>query len=346
MRETGSPLRHVEHFGISPEEHQVLAAVHRFGLSSYQTLARLSGIKPHTLRSAIERLISAGIVTPFSMVNTFALGLKMFPTYLSFEGASLEEEQHALKRAADHPSVNWVARFNGHPAVGLSVLAPSAEEALVTLGELNSLMGLRWSGKSFIQACGMYLWPIKWFGPMRGPGATLMTRSLPQAFILDELDHRILSLKQEQPLSAESSLARALDVPEATTSYRLRRLENAQVLAGNGVSPCWDRLGLSQLKVLLSLKVIDPLLQDELVNFGFRNSDCIGAVPAIGSWDFEFNIVALRDDRAHLFTGQLYAQFGDRIQDLSVLKTLETIKECPYHLTELAETAPRRQYRA
>lgn len=335
-----------EHLHISALEQQVLAAVHRFGLASTQTLARLSGLKPHTLRHTIQRLIGRGIVTPFCMINTFALGLKMFSTYLSFDGATPDEEHEALLRAAADPNVNWVARCNGSASVGLSVLAGTSEDALLLLGELNAKMGLRWSRKSFIEASGVYLWPLKSFGVENNLGATLLNRSLGQPYLLDELDHRILVLRREMPLASESALARSLGVPDATTSYRLRRLEMAKVLVGNGLAPCWREMGFSQIKVTVSLNVVDLFLQDELVSFGFQNPDCIGAIPTLGAWDFEFNVISHGEDEATRFTNELYAQFGDKIQEVSVMSITETIKTSAYPFPERQASNTRKESRA
>ena len=323
-------MTHQQQGLLAAQELQVLSAIHRLGYVSAQELAKDSGLKPHAVRQSLHNLFERRAIEPFCSINVIALGLQPYMTYFSFSSATPEEEELALRVALDHPNVNWLARIGHHYDFGISVLAESVDEALRIYGELRQGMGLEWAGKSFIQASSMFLWPLKCFGFEGDPGVTIVLRQLEGRYAMDDLDHRILAFKAANPLSPDASVARFLSIPEATASYRLKRLHNAGVINGYGVSPVWESLGLLQHKVAISFKTLDLELHEALVGFAHRTMTCVGAIPCLGAWDFEFNIFTSQGDNGRSFMAMIEAEFGGVIEHVRVLPYSRALKLNPY----------------
>lgn len=323
-----------QHANLTAQELQVLSSIHRLGYVSAQELSRDCGLKTHAVRQALHNLFERRAIEPYCAINVIKLGLQPYMSYFSFASASPEDEERALQVALAHPNVNWLARIGQHYDFGISVLAESVDEALSIYGELRHDMGLAWAGKSFIQASRVFLWPLKCFGFDGEPGVTVVLRELDGRYSMDHLDHRILAFKASNPLSPDASLARALSIPEATASYRLKRLQNAGVITGYGVSPVWENLGLLQHKVVLSFKTLDLELHEALVGFAHTTMTCVGAIPCLGAWDFEFNIFAPQGDNGRGFMELLEAQFGEVLEDVRVLPYPRALKLHPYPFSE------------
>lgn len=140
---------------LSPHEIKVLSAINKLGAAPVQKLADESGIKPHTVRYALDGMIERKALTPFCALNIAAIGLKAYLVYFSFKSASHAEEEHAIKVAAAHQQVTWIAELSGDYQYGMEVLASSSVEAVKVIGEIRRSMGVPWFRKALIETLSL-----------------------------------------------------------------------------------------------------------------------------------------------------------------------------------------------
>ncbi len=327
---------------LSPEEATVLSSLAAIGHAPVRSLAESSGLKPHVVRALLRRLTERGALRPFCALNCGALGLSPYTAYFSLDGTSAQAKRRVTEALTAHPSVSWLAELAAEPQYGVQLLAPSAHDALRAFGELRAAIGLPWAKKAILQFSELHFWPLKPFLTHAAGAAAHSIRRFDEPISIDDLDHALLRFRSFEPLSSDARLARAVGLPDATATYRLRRMQAAGVITGYGFMVNPSALGVAEVKVLVALRVADLSLTEQLLAFAKDSSGCIGAGACLGAWDFEFTVLDNRHDSLRRFTSALSAQFGGVIDTLQVLQVEATIKASSYPFANRAPAAPAR----
>jgi DNA-binding Lrp family transcriptional regulator len=319
---------------LSSHEVKVLAALNKLGRVPLQQLAKEAGLKSHSVRYALDRMLERKALVPCCAVNLYGIGLNNYIVYFSFKAASHADEERAVQIAAAHQQVTWVAELSGDYQYGMEVLASSTSEAVRVIGEVSRAMGVPWFRKAFIETLSLDIWPLKYFAKQEPERNVISQYPVERRHEIDSVDHKILRLKVEQPLASDEQIARVCGVPSTTVGYRLKKLESAGVITGYCFTPIWDALQISQFKIVVSLKGVDEQQHERLFAFARRAENCILALRCVGAWDFEFNIFVVNADEARQFTTLLWRQFGEVLDDVRSIAYPRTIKRVSYPFTD------------
>ena len=199
--------------------------------SSVQELSTLCGLREHTVRRALGKLVDLGVFERKAvMLNNSALGLTNFKIFASLEGASEEESATFISDMKAHSRVRVFAELGAEYQYELDFLVNSSLELNTILQNFNPLYARKLRIHSMVIAQGDDVYGQKWFMPSSVGIEPIKCREVaPQT--IDETDHKILRRIGEQDFGSIRDLARELSIPTSTLTYRLERLEQVGIIA-------------------------------------------------------------------------------------------------------------------
>lgn len=193
---------------LNEKERAILSGLNAVGSGSLATLADAANLKTHAVRYGLENLLERGILSPFCSIDPSTLGFNSYIVYFSLPPISKEEVERALSLILSHPNISWIGELSGAFQYGCTVCAKNIHHALALFEEIGTIMRIPWQRKILAQRTRLTLWPLKFFG--RGDAPSVYVDYPPRVtrYEIDELDHKILKLKNDSPTMSHSEIAR------------------------------------------------------------------------------------------------------------------------------------------
>lgn len=322
---------------LTTHERTLLTTLDAVGVASIADVAEASNLREHSVRFGLAGLLRKQLIRPFCSVDPGALGFRAYSVYFSLKPGSLDDFSRGIKRIIAHPYVSWLGELSGPFQYGCTVYARNLTQAIAIIGEVSDALGVPWHRKAFYERTRVVFWPLKYFGSSDVPSVAIDCPASTCSQKIDELDHRILSLKSQDALISNANLARHCGQPASTISYRVVQLESRGIINSAWFVPNWEKLGLIHSQLSLSLTKVDPKLQNALVEFGRRSSVCCIALACAGSWDFELNVLTPDQAGLQTFQTELWREFGNYIESTINLSYTRVIKFSAYPFSQVSQ---------
>jgi DNA-binding Lrp family transcriptional regulator len=321
---------------FTEKEKAILAGLNSVGTGSLAALADAANLKTHAVRYGLENLLERGILSPFCSIDASTLGFNSYIAYFSLPPTPREEAERALSSIVSHPNVSWIGELSGAFQYGCTVCAKNVYHALALFDEIAVTMKIPWQRKMFAQRTALTFWPLKFFGRDDAQPVCVEYPALPARCEIDDLDHKILKLKNDSPTMSHSEIARICGQPVSTIAYRIQQLIENKVIIGSWYIINWGRMGIAHSEVSLVLKRLDTSLLKRLVSFGRECRSCYFVVGGVGAWDFQFNVLTEHQDELHRFISDLRTSFGHEIDEVAIHAYTRLFKFSNYPFKDLA----------
>lgn len=269
---------------------------------SASKLAKKLQKSKETINFRIKRLLKDGFLKGFYTVfNTSKLGWHYCKFYIKFKNITPEKEKEFFDYVQKQFHIAYLASVEGYFDCILLVMVKSSKGVIDFLYPLMKLYG------EYIQEKEMTIF--------------LTTHRLNQKFLyageersnlsypieignykLDKINQAILNLLSENARIPLIELASKLSLDAAAVKYRLKKLENEEIILGYVTSPNFERLGLEFVQINISLR--EPQAKTAIIKYFDSTNSCLFALEMIGKYDLAVEVhVKNQEERKGIIDG-------------------------------------------
>jgi len=304
---------------LTPAQAKVIASTQLNAELPISSLRKKLGLRDHTIRYALDRARSQGIIERRYFINLFRLGYLQHEVFfsLSFEEKGLRDSLIAQLVKSDRTS--WIGRLGGDFHYGINICSRDVSEMLEFFDQLSEKYGRTFLEKTLSLRVSLTYFGNRYLYPGAKPSHPLSYRITSERVEIDQLDHRILSALTAHGSSSTHQLARLLGLPQSTVDYRLKRLRSTGVIVGSYYSIKRERIGILSYLCLISTRGISSLFREKALAFCQQQPEIVLMIESIGSWDFEFVIDVTHAEDAVKISEKLLDLLG---RDLNWVKMI------------------------
>jgi len=146
-------------------------------------------------------------------------------------------------------------------------------------------------------------------------------------FESDATDKIIIDTLLTVPFKSIRTFARDIGISQSTAQYRLKRLENANVITGWKYKIAEELLGVQGTRFLLSLSKTSRDIKDRIFGFCSTQPQIVKVSQTAGNWDLVLDVESSAHGELIALRSKIYEQFNDclgQTRMLTVLKTEES----------------------
>lgn len=308
---------------MSEKEQKVLAALQLNADLSISSIKKFTGLRDATIHLCLNSLLSRKVIRRYVAIDTSRLGYAETSLYCSLAEGGEEIESEWLHHVSLFPEVMTVWKIGGNFRYLLMLLTKSSQELEQIYNRLT-IPGSSFSRKTLLVR-GMYRFYGRRYLAPAADNYLEMGRC-ESACKIDELDHKILILLGSDASSPHSAIAKELGIPQATLSYRIRRLTASKIIMGYVYSDA-EHFDSLIFMLLIASKDSGKEFEDALHKFCMSQTMVTSMGSWIGVWDYRLMIDVTDVRMLRQLITDLYAALGDRIaevQDVLVLQKYKT----------------------
>jgi DNA-binding Lrp family transcriptional regulator len=316
---------------LSEKERKVLSSIELNADKSIDLIKKETGYREHTIRYTLHRLLSKGVIKPFTVINRTALGFVEYNIFFSTGSLSQKDRNDFLRALMKEDSVTFVAAMGADFPFGIGVVSKDPFEVRELLNKLSKTFHGMFFEKSVSTQFSVTIYPR---GYLTGKQSKTAPFKIDKAktIEIDDLDDKILSAVAHIPFRSNRELAQKLGLPLSTLEFRLKRLKEKNVILGSLYAVDPSKIGMHIFKLIVYARGIDPELNLQLHKFCLSNPYCTLLFECFGSWDYEINVEVESPEIVVGIVQELYDTCGQRINTIKVLSKFRNLKDVSYPL--------------
>jgi DNA-binding Lrp family transcriptional regulator len=311
---------------LTRNERIFLATCSLSGVDSLKELARISGLREHAVRYAVNALLERGAIKPVWQLDVFSLGFHGIATYFN-RGAQRSSDRLALERTlAQHPSVTWLANLGGRFQYGLALNT----KRLYDLDEIFSLIRPSEASTHFDKTVRIALdWSLftpNYLAPS-APKRTSVVMVHPHEYpSLDDVDMKIVRCLSAYPHESLAQIARRVSMTASSFSYRFSKLTEKKIIRGLMYVPQIEKLGISAYRIFLIDRGLTEEKRTSFKKFLSLCPNIVSASRCTGSWDYELRFETEEAEDVDRFRQAIYDTFGSGVDSIDICQQFKTLK--------------------
>jgi DNA-binding Lrp family transcriptional regulator len=315
---------------LSTRDSRILACAQMQTRAPLSAIASQAGCRPHIVARCLERLRREEVITPFTQINVYRLGLTDHAVFFSIAHATGQALQQLLRRVQRAPFVSWLQQLGGEYQYVLSVVAGSAAELEDSLEKIFWKSGVQCLRREIATRVDWVLYRHRYLYPGKCAVEELPNGGYLDHSPIDELDLRILAAVGEMPTLSFARLAQLLDLKPSTFDYRIHRLEKRGVIVGYGYYIDVTKLGMFPYYLLLFESGGGHVFKQELRSFCGSHPYISSCDHCLGSWSYELAVRVPNPLEVQTICQQLMDRFGRTIVEIRPLPVWSVLKFSPY----------------
>lgn len=311
---------------LTDKERVVLAAADLQAEAPMPVLRKETGLREHTIRYAMRRLIQREVATPIPLVNLQLLGHTIFNIFFSV-GAEKRSTRQALVRALlEAPEVVWVGEFGGEFQYGIAVVGSHIGAAIELLTQLSRKFQNVFFEKSVAIQSSVTVFHRRYLTSRTMSVKPLTCRYTRDIVEIDDLDRKVLTGLASHGQESHRQIALKLRMPLSTFELRVKKLKESGVLVGHILAVNCASYGMQGYKLLVYAKGMNLDLARGLSKFCDRHRSVVYLIECIGSWDFEIGVEVNHPQEVTEIVQELYEEFGAMVNTIKLLNRFSDLK--------------------
>ena len=310
----------------------VLAAVNFKADAPLTEIAKTTGLRVHTIRHSLDKLLAQKVLIPFPFINVYALGYTVYSIFISISPQGATSRKKIVEYLVKDSRTSWVAELGGDYTLVTSVVVRS----VVELSRFNEELSARFPGilaeRAVLPHVAGTIYQPKYVSA--DIDRTLVvpwgeTKGMPQ-LSLDELDKKILSATVHNPASSRRELSRVLGLPFSTVDYRLKKLKENGVLSHFIYLTNPSAFGMMNFKLLVSTTGVTAAFREKFEAVCQEHPLITTLVHTAGDWDFELNVEPHNSTMISEVVDSLHQKFSTTLRKIQILSILNELKFAAY----------------
>jgi len=257
----------------------------------------------------IRRLEHEGILLGTGAVVDLAkLGYTVVRTYVKLQKASFTKKEEIITYLVEQTRTVYVAELEGNQfdiSLGFAAASMHEFEAFFHAFQLHFKAHLQSAQTSVftqvLQFDRAYLAPQK--------TARRITQTLSHTAVeaIDDIDRKILSAITKDARCSLLALAKIIDVPARTLTFRVQQLEKKHIIVGYKPNIALAQIGMSYYKV--DIRLDDVSILPSLIEYSTQHPNIVYVDKMIAGSDFEFDVEVETKEAFFTLMRQLTDQF-------------------------------------
>lgn len=294
------------------------------------------GEQGYQVRRALSGMQKEGIISPYTLINQFALGwmkIGVFFSFLPVEGQNIPE---IIQKLQDYPNIVSAIELFGPYQYFMSVNAksvPDFEEFMATL--YDDIPDLKIDEAVSIRR-RLSLFKRKYLAPDLGNKTHLTYSYTGNAEKLDDLSISVLNyMITAGGLPNGPAIAEAVGVSNTTVHNKIADLEKRGVIVGYSYSIDPYKIGYSSFDLLIKTSSRSTSLKDTFFGYCASHENVVGLTECTGAWQYEVRIEVPSITDATRISQEMLRDFSHSIHKIDIVNVN---KELKYMRTPLIET--------
>ncbi len=317
---------------LSPTQAKVVALTQlNADLPIAQIRSKL-GLRDHTIRYALERARSQGLVAQRHFINLFRIGCLQHEIFFSLSSEKKGSRETLLKKLIQSDRISWIGRLGGDFHYGMNICSFHINEMLELFDEFSDEYGCIFLEKNLSLRIGLTYFGCRYLAPSIKASPPLSYRITSERVEIDYIDHQILSALSADGSSSIHSIARTLGVPQSTVDYRYKKLKNNGVIVGTYYNFQPQKAGYLSFLCLISTKGISSSFREKVLQFCEDNPEVVVLIESMGSWDFELAIDVREAEHAMTLSEKILDYFGSTLHWIKMIPLFgyPKVREYPF----------------
>lgn len=323
---------------LSPVERGILAAAKHRANEPIRHIGRLTGYRDHTVRYHLANLVEKGIVygrVPF--INVYPLGYYYITLTFSFRTESEKDKRKILDALIASEQVSFLGAVGGDFQYIVAVCVRSNSEFASFLESLTTVHGNFFHEKSLSTHLRFDAFSSKHLDTEIAAPPVLSYGDVGSKVNIDEVDHKLLSLLSTGSYRSQRDLARATGIAMPTVNRRIKRLEEAGVIAGYIYRTDLTTIGIQEFVLLVHARGVNPDFKNELSLYASQHPNMVRMIQCLGTWDYEIGIEIPEARKLCEIIDGLYERFALEINKVKILQLFEHLKFSAYPFISLGQ---------
>ena len=284
---------------------------------SFVELGRKLRTPQETVRYRYSSLIERGAISGFfTVINPGKLESEVHKVLLRFHNVNENKVEEIIEHLVNHPSVNWVARFDGLFDVGFTIWV----RRIVELSDFADL--LRSKYHRYINRIAFAVNMEAEF-LARSPGSRSKRNRTQQASYtspstahsVDRTDLIILRELSVDPRRPATNIAANAGIASETVHARIRRLEQFGVITGYRIVLNSAAVGEMNYYLIVYLRSASTKRMKQFVSYCLEHPCISYVIKALGEWDYELNVEVRDIEEYRALLMELTSEFSDIIRE-------------------------------
>jgi DNA-binding Lrp family transcriptional regulator len=298
---------------LSDRQSHVFSCFELSALADAAQAARATGLREHTVRYCMKRMEDEGIIRFHPELNLARAGLSTYRMLLSFSPGDGSACRRFLQALEEHPQITAASEYIGLYDLGLTIVVRDFAELVELFDETLEISGVELTAKEVGRELSAVRFPRKYLSDRSAADRCLMISREQGAFELDQLDRTILDILRSGKAVSAGLIARTIGSSDRTVCFRLNRLKKEKVISAFTYELMPERLGLEQVRVLLSVKRLNAANKEKLLSFALSHRRVTRLERCFGDWDYEIVLEVERNSELLDFKEELQQTFGGAI---------------------------------
>jgi DNA-binding Lrp family transcriptional regulator len=315
---------------LSPKEREIYFFSQLQAETPVTQIEELKDYQEHSVRYHLQSGLERKIIVPRAFINLNRLGLNQYQIYFSLSSGTKALRQSLIESLSESERVSWLGQMGGDFQYGVNLAARSVSEIAALLYQLSEEYGVLFVDKVIAERLWFKYFGNKYLSRKKRKKRELSYQITRDSYVIDELDHRILSKLTSVGVRSSRLLARELGVAQTTVDYRLRKLEQAGVILGYYYELQSALVGIQSFILLISMKSLSHETTRRLEEFCRQDPNVVILIHSFGSWEFEVGVEAEDSRFTTEIVERFYDCFGANINWIRILPAFANLKVLEY----------------
>ncbi len=269
-----------------------------------------------------KRRVILGYVPVFDLTK---FGYYYFRLFVKFQSLTKSFRKEVKEYVRSDPDIGWVLWANDAYDIGIAIWAKSVFDFKRIVNRFYSIFDSHIKERSESVATEVAFFKNRFLIDNHSI-EQISIGEKKEAVDLDVLDKKLLNMLVINPRRSIVDLADSLGESPQRTSYRFKRLKSEGILLG--IRPILNYSGLGRLyyKLYIDLNNAHEVKLKELEDFVAKDSRTVYIVKALGTCDFDVEIIMSSPQELFEFIESVQEKFPGMIRNYRTLIFGETVK--------------------
>jgi DNA-binding Lrp family transcriptional regulator len=305
---------------LSVPERHILYTVLMNARLTVPEIARQVGTSAPVVQHALRKFKVAGLISHRVMIDIFRLGYASHDVYLTLSSEGQRTKAEIAQFLARSGCATMVLEVGGEYDFFVRTVTRTSAQLAAFNHELSAKFGSLFLKKDVAVMVRHSVFGEKMLvnDPKLhcecffevDPSAT------PTPLELDSMDHRLLYALTDPELSSSRALAQSLGLPVSTLVYRLKKLEAAEIIAGDMHEIRGELIGLANYIVLVSMKGVSQANYADFFAFAKSHPNITHLTFEVGHWDYMVGVAVEQQRDLNLIIDAIRGALGDSVASI------------------------------
>ncbi len=311
-------------------EHHVLSAIQFDGRVSVAEIAKLINSKESTVRYAIDTLREKQIIYFAPLIDLTRLGFTYYTILFSLTSEESRRIEKIREFIAQSTQVIFAREIGGKYQFAITFVACSAMEVNNFCRGLEESAGELIKERQLAIHMDMAVYRADYLNSKLHGESFVAWGQERKKETIDEIDHIILRGINSPSFDSFKELARSNGIPVSTLEYRLKRLEQKQIILCYRNIIRAVKLGVHRFWVTIRTTEASDALTNKFFKFCQDNSHIRYATKALGPWDFDLGFDAPSAPAGLEIRQTISDSLGDKVVQMTTINVFQSYRVCNY----------------